>query len=122
MSIDLEKLTPAPLHAGGAAGYYDYATFSAESGLVGCFLKRNEADFHALARNAFDVMMRRRWAATPWSPNEKWGLDPEIFSDNRTEANTQKFIDWIYRNVFDDPFTALVEADRWYRENVEQKT
>lgn len=66
-------------------------------------------EFHALAREAFDVMMRRGWHAERY--NDQWFVPAmmlhymEIKSVNVWFAN--------------DPFTALVNADRWYRENVE---
>lgn len=64
--IDREKLAPGPLTAAGASGYYDYATFSSTGELVGAFVKRAEADFHALARNWLDVQERRGFYAAPW--------------------------------------------------------
>jgi len=60
--------------------------------------------FIVLARNAFDVMMRRGWSV-------RKDLDGEWFcmeSSRDGLAIKAK-----------DPFTALVEADRWYKANVE---
>jgi hypothetical protein len=71
-----------------------------------------DAAFIALARNAFDVMMRRGWGIFRLK-DETWRVQDE-------------FSLWLWNDgrFFDgpDPFTALVEADRWYRENVEGKT
>ncbi len=61
------------------------------------------AEFIALARNAFDVMMRRGWGV------EKLGDGWQIVTDEMRAL----------RESFSDPFTALVEADKWHKENVE---
>lgn len=77
--------------------------------------ERADLEFIALSRNAFDVMMRRGWTAIPmrrgdelwWSVRLKDGSDMDL-----------KFIvNSPSRGLFSDPFTALVEADKWYREN-----
>ncbi len=65
-----------------------------------------------LARDAYKVMMRRGWGICRLP--DGWGvLAPEkpVFPENRTIWGL-----W----VGPDPFTALVEADKWYRENVEK--
>jgi hypothetical protein len=56
--------------------------------------------FAALARNAFDVMMRRRIYPQLFGSPGKWGV--RVASCHHISA--------------DDPFTALVEADRWLTE------
>ena len=112
--FDLTKLTPAPWRVAGVQGQTTkYVACSA--GVLSLSMSEANAEFTALARNAFDVMMRRRWTVEPcgamWyasacededdlccSPVIPWGQNPAIFAD---------------------PFTALVEADKWYRENVE---
>ena len=73
---------------------------------------RVDLGFVALARNAFDVMMRRGWCAIPWEGG--WTVWAKEF-DNA---------DWregrVGVQVRSDPFTALVEADKWYKANVEK--
>lgn len=65
------------------------------------------AEFIALARNAFDVMMRRSWTATKWMPHdEKHGQWIALTEwDDEVDGRTGP-----------DPFTALVEADAWMKE------
>ena len=73
-------------------------------------MKRAAWEFAALARQAFDVMMRRGWYAQPDS--EKWyvfGLGSLILQGAKQDG------------PWPDPFTALVEADRWYVEHIERK-
>lgn len=76
-----------------------------------------EADheFICLARNAFDVMMRRQWHAWP---------DSKLFGDELR-------IVWYvcapqvpkeHCGPCDNPFVALVEADKWYSENIEKNS
>ncbi len=58
--------------------------------------------FAAAARNAFDVMMRRK--IFPIIRCGKWAVD--VAPCQHISA--------------DDPFTALIEADAWYKQNVEK--
>lgn len=67
--------------------------------------------FIALARNAFDVMMRRGWHPV------KNGNDWHVVVPGTSHGVVYKF--WHDRAGCVDPFTALVVADEWYRENVE---
>lgn len=120
--MDLDKLTPAPWEAGMLAGgeFTVYST-SAEPGRNGvCTMyasgwlsgnlkhKIDDGEFIALARNALDVMMRRGWGVMRLSGVPAW-----------------RAVDWEGREIlsgfYDDPFTALVQADRWYREHVEKQ-
>lgn len=82
-------------------------------------IEREEADrrsFDAeLARQAFDVMVRRRWSAVPSA--DQWYV-PFVLRAMTKEQYQNGGADALYHA---DPFTALVEADRWYREHVERK-
>ena len=75
--------------------------------------------FIALARNALDVMMRRGWVPVR-TPTGKWTFGnevaPLVVGDSFKAAE-----DYLKSFPQDDPFTALVEADRWYRGHVEAK-
>ena len=81
----------------------------------------NDADiadmqFIALARNAFDVMMRRGWYSQK-AKNEKfvtWYVWDESDSP-AIKISVQDSAKW------NDPFTALVEADKWYKANIEEQ-
>ena len=77
--------------------------------------KRKRADmvFIALARNAFDVMQRRGW----WVVSA--GDHPYHWRVRTKEGHDMPF-DFValdHGGYFSDPFEALVEADKWYREN-----
>lgn len=71
-----------------------------------------DAEFIAIARNAFDVMMRRGWS--PLKSRNGWRVD----QDDGTYFAFGK--DGVEPAEWADPFTALVAADAWYRENVEE--
>lgn len=128
--MDLEKLTPAPWRFVGenVPGLFGKALLPSLYGpdqlrvaKVGTDdVKRTEelgkrfvadAAFIALARNAFDVMMRRGWS--PWAGKEWSVLDDEGGMIYRKHGGDGS------RITASDPFTALVEADKWYKENVE---
>ena len=69
------------------------------------------AEFITLARKAFDVMMRRNWhphraLISGWYAAEQHSVHTAVLP----------------AIICDDPFTALVEADDWYKANVEAKS
>jgi hypothetical protein len=94
--MNLENLPPAPCYE--------------------CFCKEccggDNDEFIVLARNAFDVMMRRGWFVVPnymTRPGTAWRV-------KTAWPNCE--VEW---KEWPDPFTALVEADKWFRENVDNK-
>jgi hypothetical protein len=76
-------------------------------------LSRSNAEFIALARNAFDVMMRRGWGVTTDRYVDLW---------DAIHGDTGGIVMEGSERGFPDPFTALVEADAWYKANIEEKT
>jgi hypothetical protein len=112
--MDLSKLTPAPwIHdLPGCVGHVYPEGGMRVIAVPGYPSKAQpidlaDAEFIALARNAFDVMARRGWGVVQRSSG--WfaaipGSEPMV------EFRKMRF---------PDPFTALVESDKWYRENVE---
>ncbi len=122
MSLDLTKLTPAPWCV--RHGELDSSVFCGSENPLdakcGFHLPGStDAAFIALARNAFDVMMRRKFSPEKVGENEFSVLmDGETLGSmwiGFTDPYTGKRLVWA------DPFTALVEADEWYRENVEKQ-
>ena len=106
--MDLNKLTPAPWLISAPASDQFPAVVKQTGFPILLSEEDNVADlqFAALARNAFDVMMRRGWWPISQGPGTQWlVVIPDV---NRLEQGGG-FVD-------DDPFTALIEADRWYRE------
>lgn len=108
--IDLTKLTPAPWkHVSG-----NEASFSAVESGDGMFVvlwqpNQYDLEFIALARNAFDVMMRRGWGIVLFPSG--WTIAIKDVSES--------FIMNKFRGMrWPDPFTALVEADAWYMKNI----
>lgn len=98
MPIDLTKLTPTvSWHPENWDAYTLHWLHSDEGG--------HDLTFLQLARAAFDVMMRRGWGVENrggWYATSKYG--------DRAVGGT---------DLYPDPFTALVEADAWYKQNVE---
>ena len=121
--IDLTKLTPPPWTAREVwPGWFDL------SGPNGRIFDCNEFDRHgegakddalfcAMARNAFSVMTRRGWEVRNqddlgWCAVKQSGWPVDASWINNGNSPTLK-------RFWPDPFTAIVEADRWYKENVE---
>lgn len=110
--MDLGKLSPAPWQVAsgswGNGGCYSYVcNINHDTRADG----ETDREFITLARNAFDVMMRRGWTAN-WNVDKSWGVQ---------DAWTARYPKGLGGQGWPDPFTALVEADRWYKENVEKK-
>lgn len=99
--IDLSKLSPAPWVSDKDADIWHGSHLIFRH--TGC--NEDDADFCALARNAFDVMMRRGWNV--YKEMDGWSIGNDSFLRGMGDC---------------DPFTALVEADKWYAENIERKT
>lgn len=69
------------------------------------------ATFIALAHDALQVMVRRGWHAYYDPAAQGWFLSGH-------HGNLNAFSQ-LLGHCFSDPFTALVEADRWYVANIE---
>lgn len=114
--MDLTELTPAPwevkLDRGSGIFYVPlpggYPMLLAEDD--DDHRRRAALELAALARNALDVMVRRGWSVGSDDFGKTFCLGVGCGCDLWMWAKAQRFT---------DPFTALVEADRWYRENVE---
>lgn len=127
--VDIAKLTPTPVTVKHSPKIDLMPGIWARNGNVDFKIAdvRNEddAELFALARNAFDIQMRRGWFASPWwqqefngqKINSGWGLDKSLWENHRYKPWVRFCEDMIY----DDPFTALVEADAWFKANVENK-
>ncbi len=121
--IDLSKLSPAPWFGPritddfppGWVGVYE----ADQGGPIPCakvfVTGRHDDDnsvanaaFAALARNAFDVMMRRGW-----------GVRQVEGGWQAIENRPGSVVGVCGMIVKDDPFTALVKADEWYAELVD---
>ena len=104
--MNLDKLTPAPWKLFGHEKTVLYVC-GPETVVVAELdgLKRDDTEFICLARNAFAVMMRRGWYAVPDS--EKWF----IFGEGSSVLSAAG----IY-GPWPDPFTAMIETDRWMKE------
>lgn len=76
----------------------------------------DDIGFIGLARNAFDVMMRRGWYPVPFGKPVKW----RVWHPN-AGCRGFKGLPPFDLGPWGDPFTALVESDKWYRENVEEE-
>lgn len=77
---------------------------------------RNDLEFLKLARAAFDVQMRRGWSVDQIRPDGPWMVSGPAWAADPKDREV------IGHVVHKDPFTALVEADRFYREHVEDVT
>lgn len=117
--MDLRKLAPAPFTQ-VRWGNELYAVDDANGRAVAHFANVADAKQCVLARNALDVMMRRGWHAEHWS--DGWGVDATFDgSVDYEDWHKSPFALWLDAKRWPDSFTALVEADKWYKDNVEAK-
>jgi hypothetical protein len=128
--IDLEKLTPAPWQESAGIVSTETEPFPRLAdctwGDVDDDQTEANARFIALARNAFDVMMRRGWGVRQAQSGKRKGMwfafegdGVALHKDAWDFGRVQGLRDAVFFHA--DPLTALIEADRWYRENVEAK-
>lgn len=118
MSIDLTKLFSAPWKRGegdpytvvGAGGSPILLSEWDNDDGIACL------EFAALARNAFDVQMRRGWE-TYRKNDGRWYVAMKGI-ENGADRYFQLYHH--FPNGWSDPFTALVETDAWYRETTEK--
>ncbi len=111
--MNLDNLAPAPWKADGQrvegpdeGGDRGRMVIYDEGGHT-----ETEAEFIALARNAFDVMVRRGWGVACYGPG-RWVVPG--FSKHWYVVHAGPPYD------YPDPFTALVEADNWLKAREEK--
>lgn len=113
MEIDLSKLTPAPWEVhDGRRPDYTICEMHADETCQPLFERigppnTEDGNFIVLARNAFDVMMRRGWGITRFDDGWMAVDDDDLIVEPSSTAS------------YPDPFTALVEADRRHKKNGE---
>lgn len=102
--FDISKLTAAPWtvesSCAGDLWGFDIPELPEASYRDSRFGKRADVEFIALARNAFDVMMRRGWS--PIKGDDGW----YAIDQYGTAIEDTSVDDW------PDPFTAIIEADK----------
>ncbi len=126
--MDISKLTPAPWQAEVERRRVMCSQRSGKT-VFRCGSEgrrpEDEADieFVALARNAFDVMMRRSLFAAPSTYEPVNGeLRWIVLCETRAGTkNAVPFEAWPHSAGWLCPLTALVEADKWLAENVDSK-
>lgn len=123
--IDLSKLTPAPWTQD-----QDWPTNRIYHNCVAVVdaimddgtdpspfleIKETDRDFIILARNAFDVMMRRGWWSCMWYPEPGYMITVGSCDGN------MKFHNWLLheQKAHEDPFTPWIVAEAWYVGHVE---
>ncbi len=129
-TLDLSKLSPAPWEAtsgsvpiGDTGDYEPWVNVDSPECVI-CRLEETvdfcdgkpdwhaTAEFIALARNAFEIMMRRGWGVN------RYGDGWRPFVRDRAQF---EMVRWMNSRgeefCWPDPFTALVEADAWWRKH-----
>lgn len=116
--MDMSTLPPAPwfVHPKSGEVCYGDPNDDRENYTVD---DPDEYEFRCLARNAFDVMMRRGWGvglSSQEGPMHGWyvSLPSEMFPVDRAMFP-------LCNMRASDPFAALVAADAWYREHIEKQ-
>jgi hypothetical protein len=122
MGIDLEALTPAPwqfderircaaIYQGEKVNCFDELATRGTIAYLGWTIgqmdqeKREDWAFIALARNAFQIMMDRK--IYPVIRCGKWAVDVATC---------------VHVGDFDDPFSALIAAEKWYNEQAARES
>ena len=129
MMIDLSKLTPAPWRIDEFSDNETTAICGPGSDDHVCIIQHGDelaqgpspteevnAEFIALARNALDVQMRREWFSVPDGFTGRWKVATNLQAYKIPMELWQAWEDVIRA---DNPFTALVHADKWYAEHIE---
>lgn len=124
--MNLEHLAPAPWVAEWRSGSGAYILSAGGVANRGPLIqgKQTDAEFCALARNAFDVMLRRGWWAQRDCGCDLWRISWN--TEDCVNGRVKSFPWWKYEKqtgkapAWPDPFTALIEADAWYKANVEK--
>jgi hypothetical protein len=115
--LELSKLTPAPWEPDGDGETTAVVHRGDTQKTCVCLLQsqyacnETNAEFIALARNAFDVMMRRGWGLQKWRNPTGWSVNSYDISDKYPVRKA--YIQSGAFNSHADPFTALVKADEW---------
>lgn len=114
MKLDIEKLSPAPWHVED----YPSSWPSITSGPADDASERHSIDdpmepwdmvMCAMARNFLEITMRRGWGVVRFQSG--WAIAfPDMEIPNRL-----RHMRW------PDPFTAAIEAEKWWVENMETK-
>ncbi len=123
--IDLSKLTPAPWFITVFATVKESDKVTPDTFIVSeddtwiaqmdqpeC---ENDAAFIALARNAFDVMMRHPEWQIMWIG--EWCV--VSLADVLTREMDNKYMKAV-QQICNNPFSAFVAADEWVKENIEK--
>ena len=115
--MDLSKLSPAPWKGEDWRVYGNNRRDLVGSMSLCPYTENAQAhcELIALDRNAFDILMRRGWRAEKaiagWCVGD---LMPRNIVHNSMAVERE-----LSRLFFEDPFTALVEGEAWYKANVE---
>lgn len=80
-------------------------------------MQPGDPEFAATAAEAFRVMMRRGWRPSRDRPDGGWYVSNRQMIEATVGLPDERYP----KRIWPDPFTALVEADKWYRENVEKR-
>lgn len=123
MTFDPSKLRPLPLtvreetwNGPRTEGTGLWLVEEADGNGVATYQYPDDAEFHVLARQAFDVMMRRGWWACRIAGSTPIEWRVSTYSEPSLTPTNSGFRSWCRSHAFSDPFTALVAADRWLRE------
>lgn len=78
-------------------------------------MEKDDAEFCCLARNAFEIMVRRGWSVrSEWCNLNEFVVTGWNVVDQNGVPLRQHYVS------YGDPFTALIEADMWYKENIKK--
>ena len=110
MPVEIEKMTPLPWTS---VCQHGTGKFILAHHMTTLALFNNEADcdFAEVARKAWEIMMRREWTLICY-PSKAWRAN---VGERFIPAHL--LMDWCLSQSWPDPFTAIVEAEKWCAAN-----
>ncbi len=84
-------------------------------------LLEDDAEFIAKAHTAYSIMQHRKLGVIYNELDSKWHVAPGDYDATKLVGEwwPDSFSAWCVQHGFDCPHEALIQADIWYRENVE---
>lgn len=112
-TLDLSKLTPGPLVVKHSDAMAAVARQDDPNRFVILWqMNVDDVAFYALARNAFDIQMRRGWGVKC-----RHGATFIAVDADGMEVMGPTHAPYVLWGYFDNPFTAIIAADAWMKEH-----
>jgi hypothetical protein len=111
----VKGLSKAPFSVFPHATMAGHGIMIGDGGTLNVVLTFEDATLFALARNALEIMARRKWGVVHFPSG--WGI---AFPDIELPAylNAEKEYRQLRSMRWQDPFAAITESEKWYVEHI----